>query len=130
MHDFNGGIPKNGLFWTVQVPPGSFEIHDGWARLHVEGVPVLDSFEFAGVNVVPALVDMDVSWKATGPFEQRGSGSAVQRKDPAAFLGRIAPAESTARFSGTGAGFAFTAMGDTADTYAQIGDERNGNFLD
>ena len=60
-----------------------------------------------------------------------GKGSSVPANDPAAFLGRFAPARSTARFSGFQLGFSFRSnAGVSSDRgYAQLGPERNGVFL-
>jgi hypothetical protein len=78
---------------------------------------------------VPALVDIDISWETTGPFERHGRGDAVAKTDPAAFRGRFAPALSKGRFSGVGAGFSFSARGNSRAGYAEIGSERNGSQL-
>jgi hypothetical protein len=130
VHDNNAGINPNGLFWTVQLPVGSFQIDRYGARLHAERVPVLDSFQFGGVFSVPAVVDFDIDWRRREPFQHHGEGTDVPKTDPAAFLGRFAAARSRGTFSGIGPGFAFTGQGDTADGgYGEIGHERNGSFL-
>jgi hypothetical protein len=46
-----------------------------------------------------------------------------------AFLGRFANARSTGSFSGSQVGFSFKGRGDTDDTFAELGPERNGVFL-
>jgi hypothetical protein len=55
----------------------------------------------------------------------------VPPTDPAAFLGRIAAARSTASFVGRQLGFGFRSdPGVSTDgTYAEMGTERNGVFL-
>jgi hypothetical protein len=60
---------------------------------------------------------------------RRGRGRDVPPTDPAAFLGRIAPARSTGSFSGSHVGFSFRARGDAGRGYALLGRERNGAFL-
>ena len=60
---------------------------------------------------------------------RRGRGDEVAPTDPAAFLGRIAPARSTAWFSGSHVGFSFQGRAGTEGGYAQLGPERNGAFL-
>lgn len=107
MNDFNGGIFPNGLFWTVQLPSDAFSLSDRQAKLRVVDVPVIDSFQFAGPNVVPATVDIEVAWRTVGPPEGLGSGTGVPETDPAAFLGRFAPARAIAKFSGSELGFRF-----------------------
>lgn len=90
---------------------------------------MLDSFTFGGPVNVPASVSFTIRWEATGRFEPRGKGSVVPATNPAAFLGRLAPARSTGSFSGSQVGFSFTGRGDTDGGYAQLGPERNGVFL-
>jgi hypothetical protein len=131
VHDFNPGILPSGLFWVVQLPGDAFTVsHDGRrATLEAKDVCVLDSFQFLGPNNVAASVSFKVRWEATGPRELRGSGTAVPPTDPAAFLGRFARARATGSFSGSEVGFSFAGRGDTGDTFAELGPERNGVFL-
>jgi hypothetical protein len=131
LHDYNGGIQPSGLFWVVELPRDAFRVsHDGRrATLEAEDVCVVDSFQFLGPNNVAAKVSFEVRWEATGPAVRRGRGTEVPPTDPAAFLGRIAPARSTGTFSGSGVGFSFTGRGDTDRGYALLGRERNGAFL-
>lgn len=70
-------------------------------------------------------------WEATGRRELRGKGSTVPPTDPAAFLGRFAPARATGSFSGSqvGLGFRSNPGGSTDGTFAELGPERNGVFL-
>jgi hypothetical protein len=94
-------------------------------------VPLIDSFVFAGANVIPATASFRVEWEATGPPEELGSGAAVPETDPAAFLGLFAPARAKGSFSGSELGFAFSSNpGASSDLgYAELGTERNGSFL-
>jgi hypothetical protein len=116
---------------VVQLPGDAFTVsHDGRrATLEAEDVCVLDSFQFLGPTSIAASVSFKVRWEATGPRQRRGSGSSVPPPDPAAFLGRFAPARATGSFSGSEVGFGFTGRGDTARTFAELGPERNGVFL-
>jgi hypothetical protein len=132
VHDFNGGILASGLFWTVPGDDHHVQLsRDGRrAVLEMHDVPVIDSFQFFGPNQIPASISLRVEWRASGPFTRRGSGMSVPATDMAAFLGDIAPARSTASFTGEEWGFEFRS--DRADTdrgYAQIGRTRNGAFL-
>ena len=131
MHDFNPGILPSGLFWVVQLPRDAFRVSDDGRRatLEAEDVCVLDSFQLLGPTSVAASVSFTVRWRATGPRERRGSGTAVPATDPAAFLGRFAPARATGVFSGAEVGFGFTGRGTTEGTFAELGPERNGVFL-
>lgn len=133
VHDFNGGVLPSGLFWTIGLGPGAFfqTSNDRRARLHARDVPLTNSFQFAGANVVPATVSFTVEWEATGPAEALGSGASVPATDAAAFLGTFAPARATGRFSGCQLGFSFESKtGVSSDAgYAEIGRERNGAML-
>jgi hypothetical protein len=131
VHDFNPGILPSGLFWVVELPKDAFRVsQDGRrASLEAKDVCVLDSFQFLGPNSIAASVSFTVRWEATGPRERRGSGAAVPATDPAAFLGRFAPARATGSFSGSEVGFGFTGRGTTDATFAELGPERNGVFL-
>jgi hypothetical protein len=116
---------------VVQLPGGAFRVSDDGRRatLEAEDVCVLDSFQFLGPTNVAATVSFKVRWQATGPRQRRGSGTAVPPTDPAAFLGRFAPARATGVFSGSEVGFSFTGRGTTDGTFAELGPERNGVFL-
>jgi hypothetical protein len=118
---------------VVQLPEDAFRVsHDGRrATMKADNLPVIDSFQFGGPVSVPAAVNLNVTWQATGPRQTRGRGSAVPPTDPAAFLGSLAPARSTASFSGVELGFSFRSdPGASTDRgYAEMGTERNGRFL-
>jgi hypothetical protein len=133
VHDYNGGIPLNGLFWTVAIPREAFKVSRKArsARLELKGACTIDSFVFAGVNSTPATVDLSVRWEATGPPDMLGSGTGVPPTDPAAFLGTFRPARATGTFAGVELGFGFkTRREATSDLgFAEVGFERNGVFL-
>jgi hypothetical protein len=132
-HDYNGGILPSGLFWTLDVSRASldFRMSDQRAALRLRDLTVIDTFQFFGPNDTPARVDMRVDWRATGRAAPRGLGATVEPTDPGAFLGELAPAISTATFSGEQIGFAFesTVATTAAGGYAQIGRHRNGVHL-
>ena len=133
VHDFNGGIVASGLFWTLPVERTDLRVsRDGrTAVLRVSDLPVIDSFAFFGPNQTPASVSFRIEWRAAGEFADHGSGSTVAATDPAAFLGQLAPATSTATFEGSELGFSFRSDPgvSTARGYAQVGRERNGVYL-
>ena len=124
---------QSGLFWTLDVSRASidFKMSDGRATVRLRDLAVIDSFQFFGPSDTPALVDMHMEWRATGPAVARGFGNAVGPQDPGAFLGDIAPALSTASFEGDEIGFTFesTDASTSPRGYAQIGRHRNGSFL-
>ena len=117
----------------VELPGDAFKVSHGGLRatLDAKDVCVIDSFQFLGPTIVPATVSFKVRWEATRPRELRGRGSAVPATDPAAFLGRFAPARATGSFSGSEVGFGFRSNpgADTDGTFAELGPERNGVFL-
>jgi hypothetical protein len=133
LHDFQGGIPPSGLFWTVQIPDHSFRMSRDARRavLYVDDLCLIDSFTFLGVTTTPAVIDAVVRWEATGPLQERGAGDDVPPDDPAAFEGLLRFARAEGRFSGTELGFAFKARGSSeAGAFAELGFEENGVFLD
>jgi hypothetical protein len=134
IHDYNGGIPPSGLFWTVALPRGAFTMSRKGrsARLHLREVCTIDSFVFAGANSTPADLDLSVRWEATGPAEELGSGAGVPDTDPAAFLGTFRTARARGTFAGIELGYGFRTRGTaTSDLgFAEFGFERNGVFLD
>jgi len=131
VHDFNGGILASGLFWTL--PADELRVSNGGreAVLHIEDIGVIDSFQIFSGTGTPASVSVHAEWSAIGPPVQRGNGSAVPPTDPGAFLGKFAVAESRATFAGTEFGFSFRSNPGvgTANTFAEMGRERNGVFL-
>jgi hypothetical protein len=120
----------------VDLPDRGFRFtRDGrHATLHVEDVPVVDSFTFVPIPppiVIPATVSFRVRWDAIGPLMELGSGTAVPPTDRAAFLGRFREARATGSFSGRELGFSFESNpGASSDRgFAELGRERNGVFL-
>lgn len=101
------------------------------ASLEAHDVPLVDSFEFAGPNVVPATMSFEVHWRATGRGQLLGEGDSVPAEDPAAFSGRFRPARATGSFHGEQLGFEFRSLRGTSseEGYAELGTERNGSFL-
>jgi hypothetical protein len=133
VHDYNGGILVSGLFWTLPLDDHALWVsRDGRrAVLDVEDLDVIDSFTFGSGIGTPASLSYHIEWQATGPFVDRGSGTAVPPTDHAAFLARFAVARSTAAFEASELGFSFQSNPDvnTDRGCAQMGRERNGVFL-
>ena len=92
---------------------------------------MIDGFQFGGPLAVPATVDLDITWEATGDPQPRGMGLQVPPTDRAAFLGSFAPARSTGSFSGSTLGFSFRSnpTPNTDQSFAEMGTARNGTFL-
>jgi hypothetical protein len=133
VHDVNGSVQPNGLFWTVDVPRGAFSLQaqDARAELRVNDLPLVDSFVFGGATIVPATASFRVTWRAIEPAVPRGLGDAVGPTDPGAFLGEFASARATGWFEARELGFAFRSRpgADSDRGYAQLGSERNGSFM-
>jgi hypothetical protein len=134
VHDFKGGIQPSGLFWVVELAEDEVQISSDGRRasMHAEDVPVIDSFQFGGANMVPAKVTFSVEWQAKGPAKTLGKGKGVPPTDPAAFTGEFAPAVARGSYSGRELAFSFKAdPGASSDPrgYAEMGHERNGVFL-
>jgi hypothetical protein len=89
---------------------------------------VIDGFQFGGPLAVPAKVDLDITWEATGDSQPRGMGRQVPPTDKAAFLGSFATARSTGSFSGSALGFSFRSnpTPHTDQTFAEMGTAQNG----
>lgn len=131
VHDFNGGILGSGLFWTQPADALRISRDGREAVLDVTGIPVIDSFQILSGLGTPATVSVHAEWSATGALIERGKGRAVPPTDPAAFRGRLAVAKSTAAITGSEFGFSFRSNPgvSTADTFAEMGEERNGSLL-
>ena len=128
VHDFNGRIASNGLFWTVRIPDDALDVDGKKVHLCIEDLPVADSFVFLGPTEVPAKVSFDVTWRATsGKRDIEPSSS--DPLDPGNFEGRFRFAEATGEFSAKEAGFELEdAEGTSAGLFAEFGTERNGVF--
>lgn len=126
------GILPNGLFWTMQLPRDAFVTYGRGqdARLVLRDLPLVDTFQVFGSLAIPAQVDVDVRWQATGDFTARGEGSAADPTSPAAFTGNFAEADCTGWVSGIETGFSFeTGKLTAAGFFAEMGEEQNGAFL-
>ena len=92
---------------------------------------MIDGFQFGGPLAVPATVDLDITWEATGDSQPRGMGRQVPATDGAAFLGSFAPARSTGSFSGSTLALQLPIEShpSTDQTFAEMGTAQNGIFL-
>jgi hypothetical protein len=133
VHDYNGGIPPSGLFWTVELPPDAFWVSEQQqhARLRLRNFPLIETFTFLGPHATQAALSMTIEWEALEKQVALGSAKEVPPTNPAAFRGHFAKARSTAHFAGRQLGFSFESDPgvSTDEGYAEIGRERNGIFL-
>ena len=73
-HDFEPGIRRSGLFWTIRIPPSSvgFDTKTGQARFRARNVPVKDYHDIinavfhSGPKPIPSHVSFDVRWHGGG----------------------------------------------------------------
>ena len=141
MHDFNPGIEKSGLFWTIPVSPDALEAvpHAGRARMRVENLEVPDYHDFlnavqrGGPAPVPAHVTFDVRWA--------GHGKKRKLRDKTfGFSGTYVTGPATVTFSASNDGGDVTYTSDPEGqhnpTTAQggagspaVGRQRNGVFF-
>lgn len=130
VHDLQPGISPNDLFWVAEIPDDSFGSNASHAGLRLRNLPLVDTFTFFGPTNVSAGVDIDLVWNAIGPPHERGKGTDVDPKDPAAFSGQFSEANCYGYVRGHEIGFSFqTKRLDSSGYYAQLGRERNGSFL-
>jgi hypothetical protein len=134
LHDYNAGIAPNGLFWTVRVPDDTFFSDGDVARLTIDGLEVVDSFQIFSGTEVPATVSYDITWRAFGGIRHLRPVN-DDPTDPRAFAGEFRLAVSTGSFSGSsitmpdGAPFSFEGDASSEPLWGEMGTERNGAFL-
>ena len=132
VHDFEPGIKKSGLFWTIPIPAtaADADLRDRRARYHMRGVPVPDFHDFG--NAVsphptrqPGTASFEVQWAA--------SGASRRIRDAAfGFTGVFWPAECHISFQVTDlrSGVVYHSLKDGQVTAgAGFGHERNGRFF-
>lgn len=64
IHDFNPGITRSGLFWTVAVPESSISVHfaAGKASFQVDHLGVEDYHDVVNALLDGPSVEASVSW--------------------------------------------------------------------
>jgi hypothetical protein len=118
VHDWEPGIKRSGLFWTIPLPARVFSHRGGsWARFHAQGLPMPDYHDF--VNAIspsprtkPGHVSFDVRW--------HGDASTV---------GGTATIEFRARDDRRGVVYTSLPGGQTTVGSSAVGFERNGVFF-
>jgi hypothetical protein len=98
VHDFEPGIKRSGLFWTIPVPPSAIAADPGTgrARLHMQNLAVPDFHDF--FNAIspfpgsrPAHVSFDVRWAG-------GGDSTEIRDETFGFEGDYVAGDASVRF--------------------------------
>jgi hypothetical protein len=130
VHDFNPGIARSGLFWTIRIPDESvaIDLEDATASMKLSGVELRDFFNIPNSLMRGKSIDADVS------FHIRWSGvkKRVHLHDKQnTFDAHVIEDTATMEWSAEERGFKF--VSDPANTsttvFAEIGRERNGVFF-
>jgi hypothetical protein len=141
LHDFEPGIARSGLFWTIPIPASAirFDTASGEARFHARNVGLKDYHDFfsaiqgRGPKPVRSHVSFDVRW--------HGHGQRHKIRDKKfRFQGGYVTGKATISFmaSQDGGGVVYTS--DPAGQYnptpkqggagsPAVGQERNGTFF-
>jgi hypothetical protein len=144
VHDFEPGIERSGLFWTIPFSPAALDAdpHAGRARMHAEELDVPDYHDF--LNAVsphpkrkPGRASFDVRWA--------GGGDRTNVRDKTfGFRGAYVGGDATIQFAvmdvkggdngqggeGRKVGVVYTSDPDGQKTAsAGVGRERNGVFF-
>ncbi len=133
VHDWEPGIKRSGLFWTIPIDPSQIHIdlHRGRAHFRARHLRMPDFHDF--LNAVspsphrrPGHVSFDVEWHA--------DGQAQHIRDAAfGFGGRFRAGTARIHFHASNQGsdvvYSSLAHGQTTVS-AGLGRERNGRFFD
>jgi hypothetical protein len=140
-HDYEPGIARSGLFWTIPVPVSTirFDTTTGEARFHARNVGVKDYHDIinavlgGGPKPVPSHVSFDVRWHGQGRHHK-------VRDKKFGFEGSYVTGKATIRFTASqdGGGVVYTSepTGQYNPTTNQggagspaVGLERNGAYF-
>jgi hypothetical protein len=147
VHDFEPGIERSGLFWTIPISPAALDAdpHAGRARMHADELKVPDYHDF--LNAVsphpkkePGRASFDVRWAG-------GGDRTPVRDETFGFRGAYIGGDATIEFAvkevksgdngqggdasdGGKVGIVYTSDPDGQNTVsAGVGTERNGVFF-
>jgi len=132
VRDFDPGIRKSGLFWTIALSSDAVSVNldKGKAHYHADNVELEDYFNIPNAlsdgqitgPPVAATVSFDVHWK--NPTDHYNIKESTQ-----GFRGSFWVTDATITWSGQNDnGDAFQSTAVTAVNFAAIGHERNGKF--
>jgi hypothetical protein len=135
VHDFNGGIGPNGVFWIVQVPDDAVKTTEDTLTISLTNVAVVDQIAFPG-NIflgstgVPAKVSLTMTFQKTGKPRTVRPTSA-DPLSPFNWAGEMSDATYSGTFSVAYDDGKFSADGSFGATqvFAEMGTERNGSFV-
>ena len=140
-HDFEPGIARSGLFWTIAIPAStiSFDTATGQARFSASNVRVTDFHDIGnavaggGPKPAPSHVSIDVRWHGHGAHR-------TVRDHKFGFEGEFVGGRSTVTFTASQDGGGVVYRSDPAGQYnpslkqggagsPAVGRERNGMFF-
>jgi hypothetical protein len=131
-HDFNPGVKRSGLFWTVPVPTRSIDANllQHRSRFHIRRRAMPDFHDFfnsvsPSAKSVPGHITFDAHWTANGPRQRL-------RDRDFGFVGKFMPADMRIAFSVSddNSGVVYHSVPDGQVTVGGvIGHERNGRFF-
>jgi len=137
IHDLNPStFPPVGLFWTTEIPVAGVDVHfgKGSASLQASDVAILDygyipnALFGGGPPPIPGTVSFRVVWSGV---DQRLN---IKNTDPVygGFEGEFVRNTAQMEWNATVGDFTFVSdpIGTSSSSFAEIGHERNGSFLE
>jgi hypothetical protein len=138
VHDFNGGIGSNGLFWIVQVPDDAVKTTEDTLTISLTNVAVVDQIAFPGNLTLgstgtPATLSLSMTFQKTG-MPRKIRPTSADPLSPFTWAGEMSDATYSGTFSVAytdGTDDKFSAQGSFGSTqiFAEMGTERNGLFV-
>lgn len=137
VHDFNGGIAANGLFWIIQVPDDAVKIDDDTLTISLTNVAIVDQFTFpnaGGINLgnsgIPATLTFKATYKKTGA-QRTVRPTSADPLSPFNWAGEMWMATNSGSFSVTYNDGSFSAQGtfSSSGNFGEMGTEMNGSFV-
>ena len=130
IHDFNPGIAKSGLFWTIRVPDDRVEvdIEDATASMSLNDAEVHDFFSIPNALMHGKSIPADASFR----MHWHGVKSHVHLHDTVNhFDARLIYDSATIQWSAQEKDFKFVSDPEETSTtvFAAIGREQNGVFF-
>ena len=131
-HDWEPGIKRSGLFWTIPMSASGFSHRGGsHARFHAQGLAMTDYHDF--INAIsqspakrPGHVSFDVRWTGTGGRQRIRDATFGFAGD---YVGGTATIAFTARDDGRNVVYTSEPHGQTTVGSSAVGFERNGVFF-
>jgi hypothetical protein len=135
VHDFNGGIGPNGLFWIVQVPDDAVKTTEDTVTISLNNVALVDQIAFPG-NIFlgstgsPATLSLNMTFQRTG-VPRIVRPTSADPLSPFTWAGEMSDATYSGTFSVAYNDGKFSAHGSFGSTqiFAEMGTERNGSFV-